>query len=291
MAWHTLDGEQVAEQLASHSQSGLAATEASRRLLRYGPNDIERAKGTSLWRMLIGQFADFMILVLIVAAIISGILGELVDTAAILVILMLNASLGVFQEYRAQRAVAALRQLAAPTARVIRDGVIGDIPATDLVAGDLVLLEAGRRAIDASSGSEAVLDLSGVRRSDSAGTLVSKYQRRWPLLASCDASRPSAVCTATTVAPTAGRANTSLETRVRHSSEPSVASSAAIQASALPTTTRPAPIPGPPLIGSPVSTRHRPRPSSRAKAATPPFFWTSATACRERVVLPLDSGP
>ena len=105
-AWHTLDGEQVAARLASHSESGLAATEASRRLLRYGPNDIERAKATSLWRMLIGQFADFMILVLIVAAIISGILGELVDTAAILVILILNASLGVFQEYRAQRAVA-----------------------------------------------------------------------------------------------------------------------------------------------------------------------------------------
>ncbi len=166
MAWHTLDGEQVAEQLASHSQSGLAATEASRRLLRYGPNDIERAKGTSLWRMLIGQFADFMILVLIVAAIISGILGELVDTAAILVILMLNASLGVFQEYRAQRAVAALRQLAAPTARVIRDGVIGDIPATDLVAGDLVLLEAGN-VVPADL---RLTELTGLRLDESALT-------------------------------------------------------------------------------------------------------------------------
>ncbi len=141
--WHALQVDQSAHQLGSDTTLGLSTVEARSRLTRYGPNDMERAERTRLWRMVAAQFSDFMILVLVGAAVVSGFIGELRDALAIVVILVLNAGIGVFQEYRAQRAVAALRRMAAPGASVIRDGVLRSIAATELVPGDLVLLEAG----------------------------------------------------------------------------------------------------------------------------------------------------
>ncbi len=124
-AWHTLPAEAVLAQLASDAAQGLSAAEAAARRVQYGPNMLIRGRRRSLLVMLLGQFADFMILVLLAAAVISGVVGEPPDTIAILVIVLLNAVIGAVQEYRAERAVAALRQMAAPEAQVVRDGAAG----------------------------------------------------------------------------------------------------------------------------------------------------------------------
>jgi Ca2+-transporting ATPase len=141
--WHVLSPGEVATHLSVDPAAGLANEEASRRIVRYGLNEIVERPPRPLWRMLLDQFTDFMILVLIGAAIISGIIGEPPDAIAIVVIILLNGVIGFVQEYRAERAVAALKLLAASMARVRRGGQIADIPALQLVPGDVVLLEAG----------------------------------------------------------------------------------------------------------------------------------------------------
>ncbi|HHJ80297.1 MAG TPA: cation-translocating P-type ATPase, partial [Candidatus Tenderia electrophaga] len=110
---------------------------------QFGRNQLDEGKGRPLWRMFADQFRDFMIMVLLAAALISGLIGDVVDTIAILVIVLLNAVIGAVQEYRAERAMAALKAMAAPLARVRRDGRIHELSAAELVPGDLVLLEAG----------------------------------------------------------------------------------------------------------------------------------------------------
>jgi Ca2+-transporting ATPase len=142
-AWHTLPGEQVAEGLGTDTGAGLSQDEATARLAKHGINDIAREKGRGPLRIFASQFTDFMILVLLTAAVISGILGEPVDAVAIIVIVILNAAVGALQEHRAQRAVEALRRMAAPEARVIRNGETRMIRALDVVPGDLILLEPG----------------------------------------------------------------------------------------------------------------------------------------------------
>ncbi len=125
-------------------RTGLQAEEAQKRLQHYGPNELaEKAKKTA-FMMFLDQFRDFMILVLIAAAAISGIIGEPEDTAAIVVIVVLNAALGFSQEYRAEKAIEALRKMAASLAVVIRGGEHQTIAATELVPGDIAVLEAGR---------------------------------------------------------------------------------------------------------------------------------------------------
>ncbi|MEE9203492.1 MAG: calcium-translocating P-type ATPase, PMCA-type, partial [Nitrospirales bacterium] len=114
-----------------------------RRAAEYGPNEIREHRARSPWRMFFDQFTDFMILVLIAAAIVSGIIGELVDTIAILIIVLLNGLLGFVQEYRAERAVAALKMLAAPSARVRRGRQVLTVAASQLVPGDMVMVESG----------------------------------------------------------------------------------------------------------------------------------------------------
>jgi Ca2+-transporting ATPase len=141
-AWHAAPAAEALAALGSSAQ-GLASAEAAQRLARHGPNALPEGARRSPLRMLAGQFADFMILVLLAAAVVSGLVGEPVDTAAIVVIVLLNAVIGFVQEWRAERAMAALRRMAAPTARVRRDGAVATLPAAALVPGDVVLLEAG----------------------------------------------------------------------------------------------------------------------------------------------------
>ena len=140
--WHTQDVSAALAELASRAE-GLTAAEVSQRLEQYGPNALPEARRRSLWTMLLGQFSDFMILVLLAAALISGFIGEPQDTIAILVIVLLNAIIGTVQEFRAERAVAALKAMAAPEARVLRGGQTVTVGSTGLVPGDVVLLEAG----------------------------------------------------------------------------------------------------------------------------------------------------
>jgi Ca2+-transporting ATPase len=141
--WHRLAPEHVAAHLETAIDTGLAAHEAQRRLATHGANELLEGERRSPWLMLAGQFTDFMILVLLAAAVVAGLVGEPEDSIAIVVIVVLNAVIGFVQEYRAEQTMAALRRLGAPHARVLRGGQVADIAARDLVPGDLVLLEAG----------------------------------------------------------------------------------------------------------------------------------------------------
>jgi magnesium-transporting ATPase (P-type) len=133
--WNQMPVEAVLAALKNTPQ-GLDAHEAQRRLAAVGPNEITEGKRRTPLRMFCDQFTDFMILVLLAAAVISGLIGEAKDTIAIVVIVVLNAVIGFVQEYRADRAVEALKAMAALTATVLRDGGIVSVPASALVPGD-----------------------------------------------------------------------------------------------------------------------------------------------------------
>jgi Ca2+-transporting ATPase len=142
MNWHRLSIQETFELLGTNRQ-GLSAFAAEEKLFQTGPNELEEGKKKSIAGMLLVQFKDVMILILLAAAIISGIIGDVTDTIVILIIVLLNAIIGFFQEYRAEKAMQALKQMAVTQARVLRDGNITWLPATELVPGDVVLLEAG----------------------------------------------------------------------------------------------------------------------------------------------------
>ena len=127
--------------LRTHLNSGLSDEEAGARLARYGPNELQERARPTFWRLLLDQFNNFLVIILLASAIISLILGEYLDASAIMAIVVLNAVLGVVQESKAEEALAALKKLAAPEAKVIRDGHQTTIPARELVLGDLVVLE------------------------------------------------------------------------------------------------------------------------------------------------------
>jgi Ca2+-transporting ATPase len=129
--------------LAQPSPNGLSSRDAARRLAEHGRNEIQRSAGTSPWRLLAGQFASPVIWLLLGATVVSGALGELADSIAIGAIVIVNALVGFFQEYRAERAILALRSMTAPQARVIRDGQTVFVAATEVVPGDALLLEGG----------------------------------------------------------------------------------------------------------------------------------------------------
>lgn len=141
--WHRLSKEEVADELAVDIHTGITAEEAAQRLRKYGPNELQAQPGRTIWSMLLDQFKEVMVLMLIGAAIISGLVGEVEDSIIILLIVVLNAILGVAQESKAENSLAALRKLSAPVATVIRGGKIQHIPARELVPGDLLVLEAG----------------------------------------------------------------------------------------------------------------------------------------------------
>jgi Ca2+-transporting ATPase len=135
--------EKVIEVLDTHPDRGLSAAEAQARLAQYGPNQLQERPRPSFWHMLLGQFSNFLVLILIAASLVSLFLGEYVDAGAIMAIVILNAALGVVQESKAEEALAALQKLAAPDAHVVRDGHLVTVPAQELVPGDVVTLEAG----------------------------------------------------------------------------------------------------------------------------------------------------
>ncbi len=144
--WAAAGLDDLAAELETDLDRGLAPTEAAARLELFGPNEIGGRPPPSPVRIFLSQFTDFMVLVLIAAAAVSLLLGDAGDTAAILAIVVLNAVLGFIQEYRAERAMEHLRELAAPTARVVRGGSPEEtIPAAAVVPGDVVLVEAGDR--------------------------------------------------------------------------------------------------------------------------------------------------
>ena len=142
-AWHTLSAATLTRQLGSDLEDGLSSAEAARRLVAEGPNEIRERRPRSIFRMVVSQFQDFMILVLIAAAFVSGVIGEAGDAVIILAIVVLNGAIGFVQDYRAESVMAALRQLAALKAVVVRDGRRHAIAAAEIVRGDVVLVEAG----------------------------------------------------------------------------------------------------------------------------------------------------
>ena len=144
-AWHSLGPSAVASILKTSLATGLSPREAERRLDRLGANELKETRRASVLEMLVDQFRDFMVLVLIAAAGVSVALGEVGDALAILAIVTLNAALGFLQEYRAERSLEALKELAAPAARVIRDDVPVEVRARDVVPGDLLMIEVGDR--------------------------------------------------------------------------------------------------------------------------------------------------
>lgn len=143
-SWHNLSVEEVYSCLNAPS-CGLTGAEAARRLAEYGPNEIESGHRVSPWSILFSQFKNVLIIILLAATVLSAFLGHEVEAIAIAVIVMFAVLLGFVQEYRAERAIEALRRMAAPTATVLRDDEEEEIPTRDLVPGDVILLRAGDR--------------------------------------------------------------------------------------------------------------------------------------------------
>ncbi|MBW4424065.1 MAG: cation-translocating P-type ATPase [Nostoc desertorum CM1-VF14] len=155
--WHSLEIDKALDLLDSNADSGLTPQEIQQRLEKYGPNELEETAGRSTWEILLDQFKNIMLLMLIGVALVSGILdlvalragdlkpGEVPfkDTIAILAIVILNGILGYVQESRAEKALAALKKLTSPLVRVIRNTRLVEIAAKELVPGDVMLLEAG----------------------------------------------------------------------------------------------------------------------------------------------------
>ncbi len=164
--WYRMTVEEVCQALQVDPAQGLSEEEARRRLATYGPNRLPEEAGTPLWRMFLEQFTEAMVLLLLAAAGISWAMGDYKEAVAILVIVVLNAVLGVTQEYRAERALAALRKLAVPTVRVRREGTVREISAEEVVPGDVLLLEAG----DAVPADARVLQSVELRVDESALT-------------------------------------------------------------------------------------------------------------------------
>src|SRR5690625_4726216 len=150
--------DEAIEKMDTDAQNGLSSEEAERRLEEYGPNEIQESERTSLLQKFIAQFKDFMIIVLMVAAVVSwAVSGHPEDAIVIMIVVILNALMGVFQENKAEEAIDALQEMASPEAQVRRDGQIKVMKSTEIVPGDIVLLEAGNvvpadmRLIEANS--------------------------------------------------------------------------------------------------------------------------------------------
>ena len=144
IAWHADSSDTVLGHLNT-TRSGLTSEEASRRLEHYGPNALQEAGQVTRWAILTRQFKNVFVVILLIATVVSVILGQAIEGVTIAAIVLLAVGLGFVQEYRAERVIAALRRLTAPVSRVLRDGVETEAPARSLVPGDIVRLQAGDR--------------------------------------------------------------------------------------------------------------------------------------------------
>ncbi|MDO7905258.1 calcium-translocating P-type ATPase, SERCA-type [Paenibacillus sp. JX-17] len=145
LQWHQMNAQQLQEHLNVDPRQGLSDEEASERRKQAGFNELSEGKKVSPVTLFLNQFKDFMVLVLMGATLVSGLLGEYLDAITIIAIILLNSILGFIQEFRAERSLRALKQLSAPSAKVLRGGQVRHIPAKELVPGDIVMLESGDR--------------------------------------------------------------------------------------------------------------------------------------------------
>ena len=138
-SWHALPPDQAAGRLLSDPAQGLSSAQAAQRLAEHGPNRLAEKPPRPAWRKFLDQFRSLLILILLGAALLAGAIGDLKDAVVITVVVLLNAMLGFFQEHRAEAALAALKNMLAPTARVRREGEVRQIDAAGLVPGDFLL--------------------------------------------------------------------------------------------------------------------------------------------------------
>jgi len=143
--WHTLSSEKVLGTFQVSKEGGLSTKQLSKHLAEYGPNQLQQGEVISPLSILLSQFKDFMVIVLLIATLISGFLGEYTDAITIIAIVIINAILGFMQEFRAEKSLQALKEMAAPNAKVVREGIIKTVPAVEVVPGDIVFIEAGDR--------------------------------------------------------------------------------------------------------------------------------------------------
>ena len=141
--WYQITADEIVSDLQTDAAQGLSSSQIAERQAQYGPNELIERAGKSPWSIFWEQFTSVLVLVLIAAAIVSLILGDYEDAVVILLIVVLNAVLGFRQEYNAEKAMAALKQLAVPIVRVRREGRVDEVSATEIVPGDVVMLEAG----------------------------------------------------------------------------------------------------------------------------------------------------
>src|SRR5699024_348583 len=136
--------DEIIEKLDSNAKTGLSSDEANKRLEKYGANEIQQGEHTTILQKFVAQFKDFMIIVLMIAAVVSWLVsGDLADAVVIMIVVILNAIMGVFQESKAEEAIDALQSMASPEAHVRRNGKIQVMKSTEIVPGDIVSLEAG----------------------------------------------------------------------------------------------------------------------------------------------------
>ncbi|MFN3283942.1 MAG: cation-translocating P-type ATPase, partial [Pseudothermotoga sp.] len=141
--FYRMKAEEVCTDMQVDPAKGLSSQEARKRFEKYGPNEIVQKKRRTIWQMFFSQFTDFLIIILLAAAVISILVGEGIDAVLIIIIVLLNATLSTIQESKAEKSLQLLKKMAAPMAKVIRDGVVQTISSREIVPGDVILLETG----------------------------------------------------------------------------------------------------------------------------------------------------
>jgi Ca2+-transporting ATPase len=141
--WHAMEAVQVLKELDTNVQSGLAEDEVQKRIEKYGYNELKKEKGVSPFMLFVNQFKNILIIILLGATVLSALVGEVLDASLILVIVLFCAVLGFVQEYRADKALEALKKMLSPMSTVLRGGKEEKVPSKELVPGDILLLEAG----------------------------------------------------------------------------------------------------------------------------------------------------